>query len=193
MPGSDHEPKDKKRGRVEGEDRPNPGPRDQHPGDRWADGPRQVDIDRAESGCGGQLGTRHEIGDQRLVGRHGEGRPGAEQKREREQEGRRHLACDGQDGERHPRNDQAPLDNDEEQTPIERIGEDAADVGQQHVWQHIRCLDQRDQERGVRLVDQQPLGPHGLHPGADVAHQDREPQRAEDSNAQWCPGRDRFL
>ena len=145
-PGSDHEPIDEKCGSVEGEDRTNPGPRDQHPGDRRADGPRQVDVDRTEDRGRGQLGTRDEIGDHRLVGRHGEGRSGAEQKREREQEGRRHLACDGQDGERHPREDQASLDNDEEPAMIEHIGEDTADVGQQHVRQHISRLDQRDQE-----------------------------------------------
>ncbi len=158
-PGSDHEPKDEKRGGVEGEDRPDPGSCDQHAGDRRANGPRQVDVDRAEGGGGGELRARNEIGEQRLVGRHREGRPGAEHKRECQQEGRRHLSGDRQDGERQPRDDQTPLDNHEKPTPIEGIGQDTADVREQHVRHQIRRLDQRDQERGVRLVDQQPLAP----------------------------------
>jgi hypothetical protein len=79
---------------------PTPHLRDQYPGDCRADGPCQVDVDRAEGGRRGQLRTWDEIGKHRLVGRHGEGRPGAEHKRGCQQEGRRNLACDRQDGER---------------------------------------------------------------------------------------------
>ena len=41
----------------------------------------------------------------------------------------------------------------------------------------------------ARLMHQQPLRPHGLHPGADVAHQRCQLQRAEDPDTQWRPGR----
>lgn len=66
----------------------------------------------------------------------------------------------------------------------------AADQAECEVRQVVGGLDQGDQDRRVRLVDQQPLGAHGLHPCGDVAGQDGEPEGSKDAVAKRCPGRD---
>ena len=57
------------------------------------------------------------------------------------QEGGRHLPSDCQDGERQPREEQTPLDDDEEPASIEGISQDTTDVGEQDIRQRIGCLD----------------------------------------------------
>jgi hypothetical protein len=146
VPGGNDQSKDEKGGRVEGEDDPNASLCYQHSGDRWPHSPRQVDVDGPESGGGRELIPRDEIREQRLIGGHRESRSCPEHKGEREQEGRGHLAGDCQQGEHQPREEQTPLHDDEEPAPIDRIGQDAPDVGQQHIGQRISRLDQGDQQ-----------------------------------------------
>jgi hypothetical protein len=124
-----------------------------------------------------------------LKGGHRKRRPGAKHKGKGEEEGGRHPVRQRQKGEGQPREGQHALDGNEDPTPVERIGKNPSDVREEQVRQCIRCLDQRDQEGGVWLADQQLLRSHGLHPGADVAPEGLQPQGAEDPEAERCPRR----
>ncbi len=122
-----------------------------------------------------------------MIRRDGEGRSGPEQEREHQEKCRGHGAGQRQDSQRCPHDHQETLDRDQELATIESIGEDAADDREQHIGKGVHDLHKRDQNGGVWLVDQQPLSPDCLHPGADIAHQDGQIHGAEHADAKRCP------
>ncbi len=80
------------------------------------------------------------------------------------------------------------MDCDQQPPPVEGVGKHATHDAEQHVGQHVGGLDERDEDRGVGGVHEQPLGANGLHPGAEVADEGGEPEPSEDREAKRSPG-----
>jgi hypothetical protein len=136
-----------------------------------------------------QLAARHEVRNERLVCGQGQHRTGTDQEGECQQQRRGHLTGQGQGGERGAGDDQEALDRHQEAAPVEAVGEDASDQAEEHVGQVVDGLDEGDQDRGVRLADQEPLRADGLHPGGDVADEHCEPEGAKQPIAKGRPRR----
>ncbi len=96
-----------------------------------------------------------------------------------------------QDRQDRSNDDHAALHGDQQPAPVERVREHPAHQPEQHIGEHVSGLHQRNQDRGVRLMDQQPLRAHRLHPGADIADQRGDPERPEQPHPQRRPGRGR--
>ena len=177
------------RHRVEREDQRRAGQRHQHTRDRRADRPRAVDAHAAQR-CGGRnLFGGNEIGLDRLPRRRGQRLPAADDEQQRQQHRRRGQPGAGQRGQQpHPRGHR-PLRGDQQPAPVDQIGKHPRRQRQQHHRQRRRGLHQRHQHRGARIADEHPLRPDGLHPGAEVGDELRDPQRAVDRRAQRRPRR----
>jgi hypothetical protein len=78
---------------------------------------------------------------------------------------------------------------DEQLDPVENVRQHPADQREQDSGQSVSGLHEGDEYSRMRTTDQQPLGTHGLHPGAHVADQHRDPQRPEQPDAQRRPRR----
>ena len=184
-----HDRVEQERRRVQGEHGGHPDLGDEQAGDRRADGAGQVDVDRAESRGGRQLLARDHVRHQGLVGGRDQDGAGAQHEGEHQQQGGRHPVRRGQHGERRTGGGHAGQDRDEQPDPVEYVGQHATHQREQDGGQRVGGLDERDQDGRVSVVDHQPLGAHGLHPGAHVADQRRDPQRPEQPDAQRRPGR----
>ena len=137
----------------------------------------------------GSCSPRDHVRHQRLVGGRDQDGAGAQHKREHEQQRGWHPVRRGQHGERRAGGGHAGQDRDEQLDPVEDVRQHAAHQREQDGGQRVGGLDERDQDGRVSVVDHQPLGAHGLHPGAHVADQRRDPQRPEQSDTQRRPGR----
>ena len=85
------------------------------------------------------------------------------------------MRC-GQRGESPACGGHAREDRDEQPGPVENVRQHPAGQREQDGGQSVSGLHQGDEDGRVRTMDQQPLGTHGLHPGAHVADQRRYPQ-----------------
>ena len=188
-PEKEHERQEEERDGVEGEHRGDAEARDHEAGHGGPYRTRDVHADARECGRGRQLRTGHEFGNERLVrrGRHCAG--GAEHEGEAEKKRGRHLAGKRECSEAGTGRYLEYLQPDEKAAPIEDVGQCAAGEGEEQVGQGVGGLDQRHQGRSVGQVDEQPLCADRLHPGADVAGQDRQPERPEHVTPERGPGR----
>ena len=96
-----------------------------------------------------------------------------------EQERGRHLTGDREDDEHDADDEEVDLHGEQQPAAVEGVGEHPARQRQQHDRHRVRRLDERDGERGVRRVQQQPLGADHLHPVADIADEHADPQPPE--------------
>ena len=165
-PGKQDDGEDAGRGGVEGEDLRYPQRRDDEARDGRAGRPRHVDADHVEPGRGGDLLPGHQFGDQRLPRRCGHGQAGAGGEDEGEEQSRRHHTQSGEHGQQDRDHDQVRLDDDHHPASVERVGQHTGGQCEQHHRQRHRRLDQRHDRRGVRVVDEQPLGTDHLAPHA---------------------------
>ena len=133
--------------------------------------------------------SRDELGRERLVGRVGQDRTAADDEGKQEQQRRRHVASDRERSECRRGDHEGSLDCHQQSTPVERVGQHAADDAEHHIGEHVGGLDECDEDRCVSLVDEEPLGTDGLHPGADVAGERGEPQPAKDGETKGGPRR----
>jgi hypothetical protein len=95
----------------------------------------------------------------------------------------------GQDGQRRTDDGHHDLHGDHEPSAVEDVGENSTDQAEQEVGQHVCHLDERNEERRLSAMDEQPLRADRLHPQAHVAREDREPKRPEGAVSQRQPRR----
>ncbi|MCS6564262.1 hypothetical protein NYS48_02915 [Curtobacterium flaccumfaciens pv. flaccumfaciens] len=111
-----------------------------------------------------------------------------EQERHGEQERRGHVAGRGQHGHHDADDHLERLHADEQASPVDELADHpGGDPDEQ--YRQARCgLHEGDDDGCGVFVDEQPLRPDGLHPAADVAHQHRDPQGAEDRDRERRQG-----
>ena len=158
-PGGQGQDQEAERERVQGEHGGHVDAGDQQAGHRRPDRPGQVHADPAQGRGRRQLGAGHQLGDQGLPGRHGQGLAAAEQEGEGQQQRRGDLTGGGQHGQHGGHDQRARLHGDQQPPTVEHVGEHPGRQGQEEHRRHVGRLDQGDQGLGGRLVDQQPLGP----------------------------------
>jgi hypothetical protein len=113
---------------------------------------------------------------------------GAQHEGEHEQQRGRHPVGGGQRGQRTAHGGQAGQNREEQLDPVENVRQNAGHQGEQDCGQSVGGLHEGNEYGRVSVMDQQPLGTHGLHPLAQVADERRDPQRPEQPDAQRCPG-----
>ncbi len=165
--------------RVDGEDQGDAGPGDDDAGRRRTGRTREVDADDLEPGCRAEFVTGNKLGDDGQPRGQLDGRSDAQREGERQQQGGWHLVGGGEYDEGQPDDQEVALDGEHQPAPVERVREDAGRQSQQHHRECVGDLDEGDQRGRVGLVHEQPLRADGLHPGADQAGEDAEPDPAE--------------
>ncbi len=157
------------------------------PASGGTDRTRHIHADRPQRRGRAQLRTRNQFGDERLIGRGGEGRTHPEGEGQHQQQRWTHLACTCEDSQHHPHRRHVHLDRDQHAPAIERVRQHPAREGEENDGKSAGRLDERDKHRCIGLVNQEQLGAHGLHPRADVADQNRQPDRAKGTTCQGRP------
>ncbi len=126
--------------------------------------------------CGRSL-TIDQVGLYRLPRRAGHRVTTTQGKSEPQHQCRRSGTYEGRDGQRRSGQEHRRLSAQQQPSPIHQIRPGTGRQGQQHDRQTRRGLHQRHQQWG--LVNQQPLRTHGLHPGAHIGGELRDPKRPE--------------
>ena len=175
--------------RVEGENGGDPDSADQHSGDRGPDRSRKVHRDAVERRRGSHLRPADQLAHERLIRRDRHRHADAEQHRHREQQGGRQQIEHRQQDEHGADCDLKQLHPDQQPPPIQDVGHRARGQSQRESRQHGRRLHEPDKRRRIRLVDQQPLGTHRLHPGADQAEELSDPECPERRHPKRRPRR----
>ncbi len=156
--------------------------------DRGADGrsdhARQVHLDRLQRDRTREVGLGHERRQDGVQGRRAERVADPDHQDAQDDErlvrvGRRRDDCE------HDREDELlHLAREQQQTPVEDVGEDPADVRQDQ--QRTELCEEEDRDVGLRVRECEPVGAeqHVLHPGPDVRREHPGPDDAEVSVAQ---------
>jgi hypothetical protein len=160
---------------------------DQQARERRPHSPGEVHVDGAELSGRSHLVAWHHLGHERLVGGCDENRSCSDHEREHEQQRGRDPTGDGHRGEPGSGDDEAALHGHEQPSPVEGVCQHAADDSEHDIGEHVCGLHERDEDGGVCSVNEDPLGADGLHPGAHVAHERRQPQPSEDGQAKRRP------
>lgn len=103
VPASDDPDDAEKRHGIDDEGRAHPSRRDEHASEGWSDRTREIELDRVQGRCGGEIGFRHDVREDGAPRRQFQRIAGRNREREREQQPWRHGAGKRQHGEQHGR------------------------------------------------------------------------------------------
>ena len=148
-------------------------------GEGRSDHPPQVELGRRQGHRTEEVLVRDQVGDHGLEGREPDGARGPAEEGQHHQHRRRVVARGGQDGQDGGETHLGQRGDDQPPSPVEAIGHDAAQGGEESDRDEGGRSHQAGPGRLVGPGEDQHAEGHRLHPRSDVGDQGRRPDEGE--------------